>query len=225
MYTIRAPKEKMQILVYRICIYIHPEVSTLIAWVYLNVLLIARSAWYTVAVSPFVVNFLRGIFGTAFPFHFRNFSENSLFCDLFIFAFVPFLVQRTGTREKSILNNLIVGASVWKDSTSDSFYNWIRIWDSCFSFSRSLYSSLDLLKRGWSGLSNCSIYFLFCYLEKKELSISDSESNSFFPTILRNEIVCFLVCGLQQLNGYNSKQKISYTSNISKKKKNERCSK
>lgn len=83
---------------------------------------------------------------------------------------------------------------------------------------------MDLLKRGWSGLSNCSIYFLFCYLEKKELSISDSESNSFFPTILRNEIVCFLVCGLQ-LNGYNSKQKISYTSNISKKKKNERCSK
>lgn len=44
MYTIRAPKEKMQILVYRICIYIHPEVLTLIASVYLNVLLIARSA-------------------------------------------------------------------------------------------------------------------------------------------------------------------------------------
>lgn len=106
-------------------------------------------------------------------FHFRNFFTNSFSCNLFIFAFVPFLVQRTRTRKKLILNNLIVGASVWKDSIF-FFYNWIRMWDSCFS--RLLYSLVDLSKRGWSHLSGLFrfrwIQFFLTYNSQKWDSVS-----------------------------------------------------
>lgn len=174
-----------------ICIYIHPQVLTLIASVYLNVLLIARFAWCTVAVSSLLVNFLRGIFGTVFPFHFRNFSENSSFSVIHPYSYSRFSVQRTRTRKKLILNNR------W-NKRFERFHPILFLLQSeysCFRGYGGFRVLIDLLKRGWLFVRMSIMFYLclLCRLEKKELSIDSDESNSFLPTILRNEIECLLV--------------------------------
>lgn len=175
-----------------ICIYIHPQVLTLIASVYLNVLLIARFAWCTVAVSSLLVNFLRGIFGTVFPFHFRNFSENSSFSVTHSYSYSRFF--RFSCRELELGRSwfwIIVGTSVSKDSTPDSFsfleYSEIMV---DFEFWWIFWNVVDHL----SGLSIMFYLCLLYRLGKKELSIDfQFRWIQFFPTILKNEIECLLV--------------------------------
>lgn len=175
-----------------ICIYIHPQVLTLIASVYLNVLLIARFAWCTVAVSSLLVNFLRGIFGTVFPFHFRNFSENSSFSVIHSYSYSRFSVQRARTRKELILNNR------W-NKRFERFHPILFLLQSEYSCFRGVMVDFEFWWIFWnvdhlSGLSMIMFSLcLLCRLGKKELSIDSDESNSFLPIILRNEIECLLV--------------------------------
>ena len=160
-------KRKCTILVYRVYVYIF----TLRSWPWSlqfisTVLLIARFAWCTVAVSSLLVNFLRGIFGTVFPFHFRNFSENSSFSVIHPYSYSRFSVQRTRTRKKLILNNR------WNkrfERFHTRFFFFFRIFGDYGGF-RIL---MDLLKRGWSFVRIVDyVLFMFVIQIRKERVIN-----------------------------------------------------
>lgn len=152
-----------------ICIYIHPQVLTLIASVYLNCstncsIRLMYGSCVVVARQLSSRNIWNGV-PVSFSKLFRKFF---FFCDpfVFVFSFLPFLVQRARTRKKLILNNR------WNkrfERFHTRFFFFFRIFGDYGGF-RIL---MDLLKRGWSFVRIVDyVLFMFVIQIRKERVIN-----------------------------------------------------